>query len=240
VAPTSRRSFLRTSLGGLAAGALVGCGVGPKPPPTNQFTFVVQPGKCIGCTRCVDACSAENDVGEGNLRTWIERDYVDQDGQARKDTHATVAPFQFEQTPRDAAPGHPAGFLPNLCQQCADAPCVTVCPVGASFISPEGLTLVDDRRCIGCGYCVQACPYGVRYLHPKTGIADKCTWCYHRITRGGQPACVEACPTGARDFGDLADPQSPLHDLLAERVLGSLRPEFGTRPRVVYLSPEKR
>ena len=227
-------------MGGLAAGALGGCAVQPGSAQGARFAFVIQPDKCIGCTRCVDACNTENGVAPGHLRTWIERDYVDLNGQARKDTHPAVAPYQFEAAPRDVAPGHPAGFLPNLCQQCEAAPCVTVCPVGASFLSPEGLTLVDDRRCIGCGYCVQACPYGVRYLHPQTGVADKCTWCYHRITRGALPACVEACPTGARSFGDRADPGSPIHDLLAERRVGRLRPELGTRPRALYLAPEPR
>ena len=105
-------------------------------------------------------------------------------------------------------------FEPRLCMQCANSPCTGVCPVGATYKTPDGVILVDARRCIGCGYCVVACPYGARYLTPAGhsptgtgGVADKCTWCYHRISRGQKPACVEVCPVGARRFGEASDPE---------------------------------
>jgi Fe-S-cluster-containing dehydrogenase component len=120
-----------------------------------------------------------------------------------------------------------------------------VCPVGATYRTEDGIILVDARRCIGCGFCVVACPYGARYLTPAgehvpndtPGVADKCTWCYHRISRGSQPACVEVCPVGARRFGDAADPASEIATLVRERNPQPLHPEYGTRPRVLYLGP---
>ena len=108
--------------------------------------------------------------------------------------------------------------MPRLCMQCDNSPCTGVCPVGATYRTEDGVILVDARRCIGCGYCVVACPYGARYLVPAgpeapndtPGVADKCTWCYHRISRNLEPACVEVCPVGARMFGDAADPDDPI------------------------------
>ena len=136
-------------------------------------------------------------------------------------------------------------FQPRLCMQCEDSPCTAVCPVSATYRTEDGVILVDSRRCIGCGYCVVACPYGARYLVPAgedapngtPGVADKCTWCYHRISRGQKPACVEICPVGARRFGDASDPESEIATLVRERGPQPLHPEYGTRPRVLYLGP---
>ena len=127
--------------------------------------------------------------------------------------------------------------------QCANSPCTGVCPVGATYKTPDGVILVDARRCIGCGYCVVACPYGARYLTPAGehsptgtgGVADKCTWCYHRISRGQKPACVEVCPVGARRFGEASDPE--MQALVAELQPQQLHPEFGTEPVVLYAGP---
>jgi len=102
-------------------------------------------------------------------------------------------------------------------------------------MTKDGVVLVDYKYCIGCRYCIQACPYGARYLHPKERVADKCTWCYHRITKGLHPACVEVCPVGARVFGDLRDPRSPVRKLLREERVYVLKPDLGTRPKVFYI-----
>ena len=134
-------------------------------------------------------------------------------------------------------------FEPRLCMQCENSPCTQVCPVGATYRTPDGVILVDARRCIGCGYCVVACPYGARYLVPAgevtpsgvAGVADKCTWCYHRISRGQKPACVEICPVGARRFGEATDPE--IAAVLATGKARQLHPEYGTDPRVLYLGP---
>ncbi|MEW5992722.1 MAG: 4Fe-4S dicluster domain-containing protein [Chloroflexota bacterium] len=219
-------------------------------PKGKAWTFVVDSASCIGCGLCVVACKDENAVTEDGefARTWVERHAVTADGATYVDSpDGGMGGFPTTST----APGAEgkeiatAYFEPRLCMQCESSPCTTVCPVGATYRTEDGIILVDPRRCIGCGYCVVACPYGARYLTPAAerspndtpGIADKCTWCYHRISRGALPACVEVCPVGARKFGDAADPQSEIAILVRERAPKPLWPEFGTRPRVLYLGP---
>jgi Fe-S-cluster-containing dehydrogenase component len=179
-------------------------------------------------------------------RTWIERHSVTADGTVYVDSpDGGIHGFP----PTSTAPGAEnvefvsSAFVPRLCMQCENPPCVTVCPVGATYRTAEGIVLVDQARCIGCGYCVVACPYGARYLVPEgersptgqVGVADKCTWCYHRISVGRQPACVEVCPVEARVFGDLNDDASPIQAFLLAPGAGVLRPELGTLPRVFYV-----
>ena len=217
-------------------------------PDAHSWAFVCDTTKCIGCGLCVEACKLENhlpDEPDAN-RTWVELHEVTESGaivvsQARPRLEPTAAP-------KTGAPG-PAGtvtdayFVPRLCMQCEDPPCVSVCPVSATYRTADGITLVDESRCIGCGYCVVACPYGARYIVPSggetpkdaAGVADKCTFCYHRITRGRKPACVEVCPMGARQLGDLADPGDPIHDVLGRPDVGLMNPGLGTRPRVSYV-----
>jgi tetrathionate reductase subunit B len=125
-------------------------------------------------------------------------------------------------------------FVPKLCNQCANPPCVQVCPVGATFQTVDGVVLVDDTRCIGCRYCIQACPYGARYLHPEKDTADKCTFCYHRISKGLLPACVEVCPTQARVFGDVNSVASPLTRMKRMSKIHVLKPYLNTEPKVYY------
>ena len=202
-----------------------------KPP---VFAFLVDTNVCIGAGKCLTACRNENDVPEGFNRTWVERYVVYKDGRVQVDLvpetgyHGSgVEPIDIEQVERSY-------FVPKLCNQCEDAPCNQVCPVHASITSPEGVELVDVDQCIGCGYCVQACPYGSRFMNPKTHSADKCNWCYHRIMRDDQPACVEACPTGARVFGRLDDPNSEISKRLAVIPTDVLKGHLGTRPQTVY------
>jgi tetrathionate reductase subunit B len=219
-------------------------------PKGKVWTFVVDTASCIGCGLCVVACKEENHVAEeaGYTRTWIERHVRTTDGELYVDSpEAGMYGFPAESTaPGAAGKAVEASFFePRLCMQCEDSPCTSVCPVGATYRTEDGVILVDARRCIGCGYCVVACPYGARYLTPAggdnpndmPGVADKCTWCYHRISRGAKPACVEVCPVGARQFGDASDPASEIATLVRERKPQMLHPEYGTRPRVVYLGP---
>lgn len=190
--------------------------------------------KCIGCGRCVDACKAENDVpiDEPCFNTWVERYVIQRDGQVAVDS------------PNGGMDGFPplvseAGirrtfFVPKLCNHCANPPCVQVCPVGATFTTADGVVLVDDEYCIGCRYCIQACPYGARWLHPETRVAAKCTFCYHRLVRGLVPACVEVCPTGARLFGEVDGRATPLARFGRFNDIQVLKPHLNTKPKVYY------
>ena len=130
-------------------------------------------------------------------------------------------------------------FVPKMCMHCRNTPCVQVCPTNASYQSPQGAVLVDGKRCIGCGYCVQACPYGSRYINPETHTADKCTWCFHRTTRGLLPACVSVCPTGARKFGDLRDESSEVKKVLEAALTNVLKPELNTEPFCFYIGLDR-
>ena len=125
-------------------------------------------------------------------------------------------------------------FVPKLCNHCEHPPCVQVCPVGATFTSEDGVVLVDEDYCIGCRYCIQACPYGARYLDPRTHTADKCTFCYHRITKGLLPACVEICPTQARIFGELDKLSTPLNRMMRQSNIQVLKAHMNTEPKVFY------
>ena len=217
-------------------------------PTAHRWGFVVDSNTCIGCGLCVVACKEENQVTEDPeySRTWVERHTTTADGVVHVDSpEGGINGF----TP-DTAPVMVAGatvtdvrFVPHLCMQCEEPPCTGVCPVGATYRTPDGVILVDEDRCIGCGYCLVACPYGARYIVPAggetprgvPGVADKCTFCYHRITTGRRPACVEACPVGARIFGDLNDPMSPVNLVLREKPTKVLKADLGTKPRVYYV-----
>jgi Fe-S-cluster-containing dehydrogenase component len=125
-------------------------------------------------------------------------------------------------------------FIPKMCNHCADSPCVQVCPVGATFRTPDGVVLIDEKYCLGCRYCIQACPYGCRFLNPQKNTADKCTLCYHRITQGLTTACCEACPTQARVLADLKNPKDPVHEFLRTHNVQVLKPHMATGAKVFY------
>jgi Fe-S-cluster-containing dehydrogenase component len=136
--------------------------------------------------------------------------------------------------PSSDEPGVKQFFVPKMCNHCADSPCTQVCPVGATFISPDGVVLVDEKYCLGCRYCVQACPYGCRFLHPQKNVAQKCTLCYHRISKGLTTACCENCPTGARQLADLKDPKDPIHEYLRTHSVQVLKPHMATGAKLFY------
>jgi Fe-S-cluster-containing dehydrogenase component len=194
--------------------------------------MTIDVGKCIGCGNCVRACAAENGVPKGYFRTWVERYQVNDGDMEHPQVDSPDGGFNGF-PPRSQA-GMKSFFVPKLCNHCADSPCVQSCPVGATFDSPDGVVLVDEKYCVGCRYCIQACPYGCRYLHPTKNTADKCTLCYHRITKGLTTACCEACPTGARKLADLKNPADPVHEFLRVNNVQILKPQMATRAKVFY------
>ncbi len=127
-------------------------------------------------------------------------------------------------------------FVPRLCMHCEDPPCVFVCPTGASYVNEDGVVLVKHEICIGCKYCIIACPYNARYVDHRIRSVDKCTFCYeNRVMKGKLPACVETCVGHARIFGDLDDPNSEVHKLVTTGEAAPLRPDLGTKPKVFYV-----
>lgn len=218
-------------------------------PFKHRWVMAIDAKNCIGCGLCAEACKKENHVPEGPYyRTWVERYIIAKpkpgSGMDRGET--------FVDCPNGGMRGYPEApipkeeiqhsfFVPKLCNLCQHSPCVQVCPVGATFDAPDGAVLIDTKYCIGCGFCIQACPYGCRFLSPVTHTAEKCTLCYHRITRGLKPACVEVCPTQTRVFGDLknAAPDDPIQQFYANNRVQQLKPHLGTNPRVSYAGIDK-
>lgn len=199
----------------------------------HDYAMGVDTSRCIGCGRCAEACKVENNVPREPFyfRTWVERYVVQTDGQT------------LVSSPNGGISGFPpvtergilrTFFVPKLCNHCAHPPCVQVCPVGATFVTQDGVVLVDQQYCIGCRYCIHACPYGARFLHPVSRTAEKCTFCYHRLVRGLAPACVEVCPTQARIFGDLKQRSSPLSRFLRLNEIQVLKAHLNTEPKVYY------
>ncbi|WP_236016433.1 sulfate reduction electron transfer complex DsrMKJOP subunit DsrO [Salipiger abyssi] len=215
---TNRRGFLgamgRVTIG--AAASMAGAGQSAQAatdkPHIPHWGMVVDLRKCIGCQACTVACIMENDVPEDSFRTHVSVYEVLKEG------------------------GDPAMvMLPRLCNHCDDPPCVPVCPVEATFKLETGEVVVDNTKCVGCAYCVQACPYDARFINHETQTADKCTFCFHRTSAGLLPACVETCVGGARNFGDLDDPESEVSRMLRENEVSVLRPEMHTNPNVYYI-----
>jgi len=207
----------------------------------HWWAMTIDVEKCIGCGNCVRACKEENDVPREPFyfRTWVERYHVPNGDIERPQVDSPNGGYDGFPEKYHAGDGAKSFFVPKLCNQCANSPCVQVCPVGATFESPDGVVLVDKTYCLGCRYCVQACPYGARYFNEEKGVSDKCTWCYHRITKGLQPACVEVCPVGARVFGDAKDAQSPISLFIRNNRVQVLKPETGNEPNVYYVGIDK-
>ena len=248
----SRRDFLKTTTavsGGVIAASLVNpfqavliASAEPKDSTKTWWGYIIDIEKCIGCGRCANACKNENDVPREPFffRTWVEQYTISNDGEITVESpNGGIDGFE-QKVPEEEI--FKSFFVPKMCNHCHKSPCVQVCPVGATYDSPDGVVLVDESYCIGCRYCVQACPYGCRYIHPEKNIVDKCTFCYHRISIGMSPACIEVCPTQARMFGDLNDKEGPLVKFLKNHNCLVLKPHLNTGSKLFYnaLSAEVR
>jgi tetrathionate reductase subunit B len=248
---TNRREFLAQSgkfilLTGAAAIAFDQVMAGTPEAAENYRTadhwwgMIIDIEKCIGCGSCVRADKAENNVPDGYYRTWVERYRIPAPDLQHPDAEVPPEVDSEEGGLNGFRPRYKKGdgsknfFVPKMCNQCAHSPCTQVCPVGATFESPDGAVLIDRSYCLGCRYCIQACPYGCRFLDPRTETADKCNLCYHRITRGLTTACCEACPTGARTLVDLKDPNDPAHEFLRTHVVHVLKPQMATGAKLYY------
>lgn len=181
----------------------------------HRYAMLIDLRRCIGCQSCTVSCAIENQTPQGEFRT-------------------TVNQYQVRQAEGDVVTNV---LLPRLCNHCDNPPCVPVCPVQATFQREDGIVVIDNTRCVGCAYCVQACPYDARFINHETQTADKCTFCVHRLEAGLLPACVESCVGGARIIGDLQDPHSRLRQLLDQHKdeIRVLKPEGNTSPHVFYL-----
>ena len=218
------------------------------PPSKKKLGLVIDLDTCVGCHACATSCKEWNAGGIAGPLT-DERPYgKDPQGVWFNRVHS----YEIEAT-GDQGPGtgeaQPAMTLhfPRSCLHCETPACVTVCPTGASYKRAEdGIVLVDEDKCIGCKLCSWACPYGAREYSAVEGVMKKCTLCVDRIYNDKldeidrQPACVQACPTRARHFGDLGDPQSQVSKLVAERGGVALMPELGYAPTNRYLPPRPR
>jgi len=207
----------------------------------RKLGLVIDLDTCVGCHACVISCKEWNTQGYGAPLADMDAYGAAPEGTFLNRVHG------FEVTPTEAEAPPQVVHFPRSCLHCDNAPCVTVCPTGASYKRTEdGIVLVNEADCIGCGLCAWACPYGAREMDALAGVMKKCTLCIDRIhnetlpEEDRIPACVRSCPAGARHFGDLGDPQSAVSQLVAERGGMDLMPEMGTRPVNKYLPPRPR
>nr|VFJ94259.1 MAG: Fe-S-cluster-containing dehydrogenase component [Candidatus Kentron sp. LFY]VFJ96705.1 MAG: Fe-S-cluster-containing dehydrogenase component [Candidatus Kentron sp. LFY] len=202
----------------------------------TRYAMVIDLNTCVGCNACMVACAMENQVPvwKGAWRTWVH------DKEIGSTTDNVVR-----------------RFFPRLCNHCSNPPCMTVCPTGATYQMDNGIIMVDEKTCMGCGACAMACPYKARYaityddidkgekfygqdFERKSPSVDKCDFCAHRVAKGKVPACVETCVGTARIFGNLDDPGDPITELVAGGLARPLMPYLGTRPNVYYIDDLKR
>ncbi len=246
----SRRDFIKKGVGGAIAASVPLSSLKFLTPSEARaavgnsdvrWGFLIDTTKCTGCGFCVKACKTENQVPYDLqiTRTWVERYVVTIDGETHIDSplggRDGYTDSKVGGETIDAEDITKAFFVPKLCNQCENPACVQVCPVGATYQTEDGVVLVDRKWCIGCGYCIMACPYGVRFFHPVHRVAEKCTFCYHRITKGMKTACVEMCSFGARQIGDLKNPKDPVTKTIMTQRVAVLKDEYGTKPQVFYI-----
>jgi len=253
-----RRTFLKVSAlvsAGAAGGGLLGAELVAVDPATlapegqplkaGRWALVVDVPKCLetpDCTRCIDACDAALNVPKlPNPRhevKWVWKERFEHVFPDQENPYLEAALRQAE--------------IPTLCNHCEHPPCVRVCPTQATFQRPDGIVDMDMHRCIGCRFCMAACPYGSRsfnwedprpylskinpdYPTRTKGVVEKCTFCAERLDRGQAPICVETCPRKALVFGDVSDPDSEVRKQLAARFALRRKAELGTGPMVCYL-----
>lgn len=212
------------------------------------FGYALNISKCKGYRRCVEGCMAENNQSRGGQMAYIR---VLELPKGNMDLNRGDHYYDYEQVPQ---PGK--FYLPIQCMQCDNPPCVKACPVEATWKEADGVVVVDYNWCIGCRYCMTACPYWARHfnwykptlpkaeINPDThylgnrprekGVMEKCTFCIQRTRKGRLPACLEACPTGARVFGNLLDPNSEIRYILENKTVFRLKEELGTEPKFWY------
>ncbi len=208
------------------------------PPPSKvQLGLVIDLDRCVGCHACATACKEWNDGGASGPLSDTDPYGAKPSGVWFNRVHSYEV--------GDGADGCTVHF-PKSCLHCAEPACVTVCPTGASYKRAEdGIVLVDEDLCIGCKLCSWACPYGAREFDAVEGVMRKCTLCVDRIYNDSMvpadrvPACVQVCPTSARLFGDLGDPDSHVSRTVKEREGFDLMPELGYRPVNKYLPPKR-
>ena len=208
----------------------------PRDPGPVKLGLVIDLDICVGCHACAVNCKEWNTSGHSAPLTDSDPYGADPSGVWFNRIHS----FEVVEDDGDSRTVH----FPKSCLHCDDAPCVTVCPTGASYKRAEdGIVLVNADTCIGCKLCSWACPYGAREYDEDVGVMKKCTLCIDKIyndnldPRSRVPACVSTCPAGARHFGDLGDPQSEVSLLVAAREGYELMPEQGCRPVNRYLPP---
>ena len=219
------------------------------PIPGVLFAYALDISRCIGCRRCVYACVQENNQSRDPQVHWIR--VMQMDKEHGVDFAHADAYYQPDVVPQE---GH--FYVPVACQHCRNAPCTKVCPTGATWTEPDGIVVIDYDWCIGCRCCMAACPYGARHfnwgtpsipsaeLNPTThvlgnrprprGVVEKCTFCIQRTREGRYPACVEACPVGARKFGNLLDPDSEIRYIIEHKRVMVLKEELNTMPKFFY------
>lgn len=213
------------------------------------FGYALDLSRCIGCRRCVYACVEENNQSREPQIHWIQ--VLQMEKQKGIDlAHANIH-YNPEKVPEE---GH--FYMPVQCQQCRNPQCTTVCPTKATWQEEDGVVVVDYNWCIGCRYCMAACPYGARHfnwaepnvpeeeINPDThylgnrprpkGVVEKCTFCIQRVREGRYPACAEICPTGSRKFGNLLDPDSEIRYILDNKRVLVFKEELNTQPKFYY------
>jgi Fe-S-cluster-containing dehydrogenase component/formate-dependent nitrite reductase membrane component NrfD len=179
-----------------------------------RYGFVIDQDRCIGCHACTVACKEEHQVPIGVFRTWVKH----------------IEKGEFPNTSRH--------FGVMRCNHCDDSPCTEICPTSALYRRADGIVDFDNRRCIGCKACMQACPYDALYIDPNNNTAAKCNFCAHRVEKSLEPACVIVCPTQAILAGDLDNPRSRVSRVVATQKVSVRKPQKGTRPKLFYVGIE--